>query len=240
MADPSVFADWIASRVKTVASTHTWATSLDSTLYKWAYAVENHASHTEHFGEPPIPVVVGYLARIALETGAVPDPVDDHTNPLKPIHFAETSAIGGAAALLHGKWQGTHDLIPHGSKTPQPIDVLASWIKERIVYAADPQKGDQWLKELETWIDCIDPANGGLGAGADPIPLAVGYVVQAACNYTHVASKNDPLAAANCRLMGATMAVLAKWTGSWNSCDEPGANDEAVALESTLERICTT
>jgi len=104
MPDPKiVLSTWIQDRVKHVTETR-WSAELE----EWAKCVWNHA-HKErpkhgarltsnHLNEPPIPVVIGFIAEAAAnhKSGSAPS---------SGLDREKLKLIGNTVALLHGDSQ---------------------------------------------------------------------------------------------------------------------------------------
>lgn len=228
-----IMMEWIKQRTRHVASKHVWPSKITYDMYQWALAVENHPHRIDHFSEPPIPPVIGYVAQIAFSPVEVSDPVE--------LGQVRSEILGNAADLLHGdpqKRNTSPDLKPRDFK---PIELLQEWIFGRIEYAAcekDKKTPRLWSQDLTDWTKCIKARGEKDFHLQPPTPLVLGYIVQAACNYKVVADPSKDGGAFSCAYMGVSMAILDGRNRPWNEdCLGSTANESALALERNLRMV---
>lgn len=251
MVEPwNILAKWIKLRVGDVVSKHHWHTNEKSSLYRWAYLVETHKHAdesiplgklglmNEHFTEPPIPLLVGYIGQIASDPNNAGDPNDDRSNPIKSQEYNDSFGIGVAAAALHG-FADLNLRIDEGNLTEPPIELLTDWIHGRVIAAAHPAGSNKWLPALDSWVDCVRDLPDEELKNERPTSLVLGYVVQVACNYKHPVISTGESGENGCRLMGELVAKLDDRSGDWHKCDNGAPNVLKASREfrGHLERI---
>ncbi len=223
MSDPwDIMNDWIRERIINVAKGHNWTTDTGCDLYKWVFAIYNHrhVHGTRHFEEPPIPVVIGYLGQIASLASNASDPSNANGKQ-------ESELLGNAAiSMYHHPSVDLHSLNSPGNEVPpDPAAELAKWICDRIEYAAEKAPTKEWPQQLEPWLVCV--ANASDSKAEKPTSLAVGYIVQVACNHQDPIPSSGDDGATISRIIGETIAALDnRPLGGWHKCDLDFKDDE--------------
>lgn len=218
MPDPSeTMQSWIADRITDVVTqnSHTWPTTDSHSLKLWTLAVENHHNHailpdehtilTDHYSEPPIPLAIGYLALIGLQ-------IEDRDD-LVGVEQTRNEALGYGAVTLHPGMQISLDPPDHTSAQYSPLQTFREWISGRIWYAAAKQ--GKWSDELTSWSDCVKERGGDHPHRQPPTPMALGYIIHAACHFLEVPHPGDVIGAGRCVSMGHMLAAADATPDPW-------------------------